>query len=291
MTKRRKKYTGDLHDRPYDLETNVFDKDKPDADYDGQDLARLAGGSELEPLAHLDLAKHGGSLEMLTGSPEIGSDANDVEDRLSEIGGKSRPAPATSQLVQDAGGYSTEIDPKMLWKSETRFYCRVCGGWIGSPKQRIECEIPSDPCRPEMVKTRGGCQGCREQHAIDLKEARGKGNPPQTCRPSVEEREAGEKESRCAKAWRNTMGKWTRAVATAEKLGNEPPPEPQPADPRWTERDLRKIQDRQDIASARAEYEEHRPPQRKPQPIGVWELDTRGTGFDARDDLRKPGWH
>lgn len=286
MSKRRKRYTGNLHSQPYDLEGNVFDQNKADVDFDDRDLARLPDRDEPDPLTLLDLSQYAVSQKVLTESAEFGTDANDAEDRLSEVGGKPRPAPLTRQLVQDAGGYSTEVDPKLLWKTETRFYCRACGEWIGSPpRQRIECEVPFDPCTSEMLNNRGGCQSCREQRAIDLKEARGIGHPPQTCRPLP-----GEKESRCARNWRNAMAQWERAVAKAERLGIEPPPEPQPAEPRWTERDRRKIQDARDIAQLRADYEKRRPPQRNRQPSGVWELDTRGTGFDARDDLRKPGW-
>lgn len=284
--KRQKNYTGDLHTQPYDLEGNVFDRKKTDPDHDDRDLAGLPEDrDEPDPLTLLDLSAAGGQT-IVTESAEFGTDADDAEDKVSEIGGKARPAPVTRQLVQDAGGYSTEIDPRMLWKTATRFYCRACGKWIESSPKRLECEVPLDPCTPEMLDDQGGCQNCREQHALDLKDARGRGNQPQTCRPVN-----GEKESRCAKDWRNTMGRWQRAVNKAERSGTEPPPEPEPAEPKWTARDLRKLQDAEDIAAMRAEYQQNPcPPPPARQALGVWELDSRGTGFDSRNDLRKPGW-
>lgn len=282
--KRPKQYTDNLHDQPYDLEDNVFDEHKVDFRYDERDLAQPPDRDEPDASILLD-PRYGGAQEF-DDFADLGSDANDAEDRLPEVGGKPRPAPRTRQLVQDAGGYVAEVDPRLLWKTATRFYCRACGEWIGSSaKQRIECETPYDPCTPDLLNNRGGCQNCREQRALDLKEARGTGNPPQTCRPL-----RGEKESRCAKDWRNAMKRWNTAVTTAEKRGSEPPREPQPAEPKWTRRDLRKIQDAQDIAEARAEYEKRRPPERKRQPAGVWDQGANGTGFDARDDVRKPGW-
>lgn len=294
MSKRHKTYTGNLHTQPYDLEGDVFEQLKANPDYDDHDLALLVdqmqvdgtlrrSWDEPEPFTQLDLSNE--SRKILKGSAEFGTDANDAEDRLSEVGGKPRPAPLTRQLVQDAGGYVTEIDPKLLWKTQTTFYCRACGKWIGSPSKRIECEVPFDPCTSEMLNNRGGCQNCREQRAIDQKEARGTGNPPKACRPRP-----GEKESRCAKDWRNAISRWEHAVDAAEKRGNEPPPKPQPAEPKLTERDRRKIKEAQMIAQIRAEYETRRPPPVKRQPSGVWDQDPRGTGFAARDYLRKPGW-
>ncbi|MGE2717573.1 hypothetical protein ACQI4L_26220 [Mycolicibacterium litorale] len=284
-SKRRKKtYSVDLHTKPYELESNTFDRDKVDPDCDERDLAGLGDLDDPDPLTLLDLSEVGGH-SIVTESAELGTDSNDSEDKVSEIGGKARPAPVTRQLVQDAGGYLTEVDPRMLWTTATRFYCRACGEWIGSSPNRLKCEVPLDPCTPEMLKRRGGCQNCREQHALDLKVARGRGNQPQTCRPL-----SGEKESRCAKDWRNTMARWQRAVNRAERKGTEPPPEPQPAEPKWTARDRRRFRDAEDITAARAEYEQHPPQPPKKQPKGVWGLDARGTGFDARDGLRKPGW-
>jgi hypothetical protein len=269
---KRRKYKGDLHTRPYDLEESTFDKDKEDADFDTSDLATLP-----DHYARVAVSE----------SAEFGTDGNDTEDRLSEVGGKARPSPVLRQLVQEAGGYSFEKkDPKSEWKTATRFYCRTCGEWIASPPTEIDCEVPLDPCPPEMLKGGGGCQSCRVQKAFDLKDARGVGNPPQTCRPKP-----GEKESRCAKDWRNGMERWERAVAKAQKRGTKVPAKPSPAEPKWTERDIRKMRDAEEMAQIRADRRrQFRPPVLKRQPQGIWDLDLRGTGFTHRDHLRKPGW-
>lgn len=279
------KYDGALHTRPYDLEANTFDRHKTDEDYDDQDLSRLPDSTDdLDPLTLLDLSEFGGQ-QVLEQSFEFRSDSDDPEDRVSEVGGKSRPNPITRQLVQDAGGYSVEVDPRSQWKTETRHYCRSCGSPIESPRERIECEVQFDPCPTEMLNRGGGCQSCREQRAIDRKEARGRGNPPQTCRPQL-----GEKESRCGKDWKNRIGRWERAVARAEKSGEEPPPKPRAAEPKLTESDFRRIRDAQLVAEARAEYARRRPPELRRAPTGLWDQPLRGTGFTLRDDLRKPGW-
>jgi hypothetical protein len=65
VSKRRKKYTGNLHDQPYELEDGVFDRHKTDPDYDNRDLARtsdygvdrkaLPARDEPDPLTQLDL--------------------------------------------------------------------------------------------------------------------------------------------------------------------------------------------------------------------------------------------
>lgn len=288
MTNRRKKYTDDLHAQPYDLEGELFDERKPDPNFDHRDLTQLPSPIPSAPLTGIENSEfkyYEAAQEMLSKTAEVGTDSDDKEDNVSEIGGKARRAPVTRQLVQDAGGYSTSIDPRMKWKTPTAFYCRSCGEPIGASPKRLKCEVPLDPCTPEMLDRRGGCQSCREQRAFDRKDARGRGNQPQCCRP-----QPGQKESRCAKDWRNAMKRWETAVAKAQRSGTEPPPEPQPVEPKWTEEDLRKFRDAEHIAEARAEYERHRPPAPARKPTGVWDLQLRGTGFDSRDDLRKPGW-
>lgn len=251
MSKRRKRYDGNLHDQPYDLEGGVFDKRKPDTDYDDRDLARLAvdqpDRDEPDPLTQLDLSKHGGSQEMLDGSAEFGTDAGDSEDRLSELGGKPRPAPVTRQLVQDAGGYATQTDPAMLWKTATAWYCLQCGEPIGSPERRIPCDVPNDPCVLEVQRGRlmNGCQGCREQWALDRKHSRTRGNPPQTCRPKPGQ----ERRYTCAYLWQKYKEKCRRR-------GEEPTPHA----PNLTKRD----RDRMENAVFREE-------QRRKSIEGVWD--------------------
>ncbi|MDV3304231.1 hypothetical protein K7Z75_11070 [Mycobacterium avium subsp. hominissuis] len=80
--KRRKKYTGNLHDQPYDLEGSVFDRVKKDPDYDRRDLADKAYEYRTTEIPVKEQISHG---EAMRGAAERQT-YNDVSDTRSPSG-------------------------------------------------------------------------------------------------------------------------------------------------------------------------------------------------------------
>jgi len=275
--KTRKKYTWDLHDQPYDHETNVFNADKEDPDYDPRDLADPAHEYRTTEIPVKEQISHGeamrGAAEQQTYNDESDTRPPSGAGVTGRLGVRNQNIAArkatTGSLIADAGGYSTEIDPALLWKSATVYYCQACGEPIGSPGDRIPCDIPSDPCSLSVVNGRltNGCQACREQWAIDRKHARTRGNPPQTCRPLP-----GERKSKCAR-------RWDQVKRTARRNGVEPVP----AAPKLTKRDQARFDEDQFHRENAEWWLQNRPPvYREVPPYRGPDRGTNGTGFPVR---------
>jgi|GEM_PF-3428548 hypothetical protein len=226
--------------------------------------------------------------EAFAGMAERGTDGNDSEDRLGEMGGsrppgRRKPPSPTRQLVQDAGGYSAQADPSTQWVEETVRYCKWCGEWIGPGGERIPCDVPHDPCKLVVIKGRlqNGCQSCREQWALDQRWARRKGRQAQTCRPKPSQ----ERKLTCAYLWQ-------KAKEKARRRGLEPTPH----EPNWTPKDWNRLQNRLFNAKIDAENKRRRERERQqwpglpPLPTShnlPHGLGTNGTGFPIR---RRPYW-
>lgn len=113
------------------------------------------------------------------------------------------------QMVSDCHGFMVDDQQSRPWKTAKRTHCAHCGGEMPKPdvsKHPCEFESPFSGCR---------CSSCTLRKLVSRGAARSKGQPRKYC--SVD----------CRKSADAERNRWKRTVVRAEKLGTEPPPEPE----------------------------------------------------------------
>jgi hypothetical protein len=113
------------------------------------------------------------------------------------------------QMVSDCHGFMVDDHQSRPWKTAKRTHCAHCGGEMPTPnvsKYPCEFELPLPGCR---------CSGCTLRELVSRGDARSKGQPRKYCSVG------------CRKSADAERNRWKRAVVRAEKLGTEPPPEPE----------------------------------------------------------------
>jgi len=115
--------------------------------------------------------------------------------------------------IVDAGHGFIVNDPRSRsWKTAPRTHCAYCGGELPTPKvdhRKYDCEFAPalhPGCR---------CSGCILRSLVMDGHERNVGNPRMCC------------SAECTRQRDNERSRWKRAVARAEKRGEEPPPEPE----------------------------------------------------------------
>lgn len=225
MARRKKRYSGDEHNQPYNDETNLFDRNKPDADREGLKESRLVDLAEktweYKTLkSEIPVKEWREHKDSFRGAAERGSDGDDDSGFAGGDNQRSHEdRVATSQLVQDGGGYSTQTDPAEEYTERFYGYCLNCGEPIQHAGVRF-CEFEAagmDKCELHAPHGRllTGCQSCREWWDTDRGYHRGGvGRQSKTCKPTGAERAAwtrkGSVKSRCAIAWAATLKRAAR---------------------------------------------------------------------------------
>ncbi|MGY4650021.1 hypothetical protein [Mycobacterium sp. URHB0021] len=150
------------------------------------------------------------------------------------------------EMVADGHGFIVNDPRSRPWKTARRTNCAHCGGPLEQNVGKFKCEFEPNASDVELALigsdqgkedrpnklwgleskcrhlgacgcfTRGcQCSGCRLRWLVKTGNERGVGNPRKYCGDN------------CAK-WANTArNAWKRAVVSAEKRGEEPPPEPE----------------------------------------------------------------
>lgn len=143
----------------------------------------------------------------------------------------SRPG----QMVEDGHGFIVNNPRSRQWKTGRRTHCAHCGGEMPKPDvSKHKCEFDPDatalelsligsdqgadrPPWPRHPSLFPGCQcsGCTLRWLVANGHERNKGQPRMCC------------SAECTRLRDNERARWKRAVARAEKRGQEPPLEPE----------------------------------------------------------------
>jgi hypothetical protein len=145
----------------------------------------------------------------------------------------SNPA---AQMLDSGHGFSIDDRRSRPWKTAPRTHCAHCGEPMPPPDvSKHRCEFDPDASEIELAliglgqgpedrlwpgryeQLHGGCQcsGCRLRWLMAKGRERGVGNPSKCC------------STECKRKRDNERNAWKRAVVSAEKRGEPPPPEPE----------------------------------------------------------------
>ncbi|MHA7662381.1 hypothetical protein [Mycolicibacterium sp. HS_4_1] len=124
---------------------------------------------------------------------------------------KSEPVDSVAgQIVSDGHGFLVVDKRSRPWKTAPRTNCAHCAGEMPAPDvTRFKCEFEPD----DMKGCK--CSGCTLRDQVARGHERNTGQPKKYCTPE------------CRRLADNERNRWKRAVAKAEKLGIDPPAEPE----------------------------------------------------------------
>lgn len=145
---------------------------------------------------------------------------------------------APADMMQSGHGFMVDDRRSRPWKTAKRTHCAHCGGPLPKPDvSNYVCEFDPEATELELslvgsdqsaddrrgwpgkrsAPLRPGCQcsGCILRHLVFNGDERNKGQPRKVC------------SDECGRLRGNELKRWKAAVQSAQKRGQEPPPEPE----------------------------------------------------------------
>ncbi|BDD96565.1 hypothetical protein MFTT_06590 [Mycolicibacterium fortuitum subsp. fortuitum] len=152
-------------------------------------------------------------------------ESGDISDPV-QISPRENPA---GEIVDAGHGFRVDDRRSRPWKTAPRTHCALCGDRMPPPDvSKYPCEFEPDATDFQLATLGDGvgerwplrttgcqCSGCILRRHVRNGAERNKGQPRKYCSTD------------CRKLADAERGRWKRAVAKADRLGLEPPPEPE----------------------------------------------------------------